>query len=157
MKHTSYVVGFLFSPSMLEVALIRKNKPEWQRGSLNGIGGKVEDEETPEQAMRREFSEEADYAGGHSLAWKHFCSMSGINNDGSSFGIDFFYAVGEPNRIASKEEEEIHVFYSPEICSGDYKTVGNVPWLVALARDFGVGVHPPSHVEVSYSLKKQST
>jgi hypothetical protein len=37
-----YVCGFMFANDFTEVALIRKNKPEWQRGKLNGIGGKVE-------------------------------------------------------------------------------------------------------------------
>lgn len=65
---THYVVGFLFMPDIpsrhnpyqsWEVALIRKSRPDWQRGLLNGIGGKIEDGETPFDAMRREFKEEA--------------------------------------------------------------------------------------------------
>jgi hypothetical protein len=35
----TYVVGFLFSPSGAEVVLIRKARPSWQSGLLNGIGG----------------------------------------------------------------------------------------------------------------------
>ena len=59
-----YVAGFLYQPmgKMGErewhVALVNKNKPEWQAGLWNGIGGKIEEGETPEEAMRREFSEE---------------------------------------------------------------------------------------------------
>jgi hypothetical protein len=34
------VAGFLFRNNDTEVALIRKNKPDWQKGKLNGIGGK---------------------------------------------------------------------------------------------------------------------
>jgi 8-oxo-dGTP diphosphatase len=37
-----YVLGFMFSSDHSEVALIRKRKPEWQRGKLNGIGGKCD-------------------------------------------------------------------------------------------------------------------
>ena len=37
---TKYVVGFMFSPDKQFVALIRKNRPEWQAGKLNGIAGK---------------------------------------------------------------------------------------------------------------------
>ena len=62
-----YVAGFLFSPSMNSVVLIQKNKPEWQAGKLNGVGGKVEAGETPEQAMTREFEEEA---GAHVEGWR---------------------------------------------------------------------------------------
>ncbi len=54
-----YVAGFYFSECGERVALIRKLKPEWQRGWLNGIGGKVEPGESPLSAMVREFEEEA--------------------------------------------------------------------------------------------------
>lgn len=53
-----YVVGFMFSEDRQFVALIRKNRPEWQAGKLNGIGGKIEEGETPIEAMVREFREE---------------------------------------------------------------------------------------------------
>jgi 8-oxo-dGTP diphosphatase len=54
----NYVVGFMFSKDKQFVALIRKNRPAWQAGKLNGIGGKVEDGEMPREAMSREFEEE---------------------------------------------------------------------------------------------------
>jgi 8-oxo-dGTP diphosphatase len=55
-----YVVGFLFNESLDQIALIRKEKPDWQRGKINGIGGKIEENESPEQAMRREFKKKLD-------------------------------------------------------------------------------------------------
>lgn len=57
---TRYCLGFLFSeaPEYRSVCLIRKTKPEWQRGKLNGVGGKIKDGELPLVAMRREFMEE---------------------------------------------------------------------------------------------------
>lgn len=55
---TRYVVGFLLN-SNGQVALIRKNRPEWQKGKLNGVGGHIQDGEFPSSAMRREFDEEA--------------------------------------------------------------------------------------------------
>lgn len=54
-----YVVGYCFSPDFDAVALIEKIKPTWQKGKLNGIGGKIEPGEAPVEAMRREFGEEA--------------------------------------------------------------------------------------------------
>ena len=53
-----YVAGFCFSECGGRVALIRKLKPEWQRGLLNGIGGKMEPGESLHSAMVREFEEE---------------------------------------------------------------------------------------------------
>ncbi len=62
------VLGFLFSEKETRVALIQKQKPEWQKGYLNGIGGKVETQEEPYKAMTREFQEET---GLLFKEWKH--------------------------------------------------------------------------------------
>jgi 8-oxo-dGTP diphosphatase len=67
-----YVVGFAFDGALRyysHVLLIQKNKPDWQRGKYNGVGGKIDHEapdlpsgvrrlETPIEAMVREFFEE---------------------------------------------------------------------------------------------------
>lgn len=53
-----YVCGFMFSPTLTQVVLIEKKKPSWQKGLLNGVGGKVEPREEPSYAMAREFKEE---------------------------------------------------------------------------------------------------
>jgi len=89
MKPQKYVVGFFFDKSMSNIALIRKQKPQWQAGLLNGIGGKVEDSELPKVAMWREFKEEAGLNTSQ-LTWVNFCTMSGVNNDGSAFEVEFF-------------------------------------------------------------------
>ena len=34
-----WVVGFIFNSDMDHVLLINKNRPDWQIGFLNGIGG----------------------------------------------------------------------------------------------------------------------
>lgn len=55
----NYVVGYAFRADYGAVALIEKRKPAWQAGKLNGIGGKIEPDESPAGAMSREFAEEA--------------------------------------------------------------------------------------------------
>lgn len=53
-----YCLGFAFTVDG-SVALIRKAKPEWQAGKLNGVGGKIEEfDPSPVHAMTREFMEE---------------------------------------------------------------------------------------------------
>lgn len=44
--------------------LVLKNKPAWQRGRLNLVGGKIEAGETPAQAALRELEEEAGFIPG---------------------------------------------------------------------------------------------
>lgn len=144
-----YVVGFMFDKSMDEIALIRKNKPEWQAGLLNGLGGKIEANESALFAMRREFFEESGMAT-EVDRWKNFCSMSGKNNDSERFEIEFFYARGMLLELESKESEKIEIHRTYRICGGAEKTIGNLPWLVAAAVDFGIGVHPPFKIIAHY-------
>jgi 8-oxo-dGTP diphosphatase len=53
-----YSLGFAFNTELTKVILITKNKPAWQAGKLNGIGGKLEVKETLDECMAREFYEE---------------------------------------------------------------------------------------------------
>lgn len=88
-----YVVGYLFDFSN-NVVLIRKTKPAWQAGKMNGIGGKVEPGENALQAMIREFKEET---GADFTDWEKFIELSeegyklhsyrGITNDVHYLGI----------------------------------------------------------------------
>lgn len=54
----NYVVGFILSKDKREIVLMEKQKPQWQKGKFNGIGGKANESEHPYDAMRREFKEE---------------------------------------------------------------------------------------------------
>jgi 8-oxo-dGTP diphosphatase len=54
----NYCLGFVVDPSGERVLLMEKRRPSWQAGRLNGIGGKVEGEETGVEAMVRECQEE---------------------------------------------------------------------------------------------------
>lgn len=54
-----YALGFMFDDRQHhKVLLIEKSSPEWQAGKLNGVGGKIEPNETAVEAMVREFFEE---------------------------------------------------------------------------------------------------
>jgi len=57
-----YVVGFAFSGDLTRVLLVKKLHPEWQKGYWNGVGGHIEVNETPHEAMVREFQEETGLA-----------------------------------------------------------------------------------------------
>jgi len=58
MKPSLYCLGFCFDADRHNVVLIRKLRPPRHRGLLNGVGGKVNDNERPVHAMKREFLEE---------------------------------------------------------------------------------------------------
>lgn len=121
-----YVVGFLFHPQRQAVALIRKNKPEWQKGLLNGVGGKIEPGENPVEAMTREFTEEA----GITLTrWRLFRT----EKFSSGTVVHFFSAVSrlsEWDSIKSKTDEEI-VLWRGDI--RDEQLIYNLRYLIPMA------------------------
>lgn len=125
----NYVVGFMFSEDMRMVALIRKSKPAWQRGLLNGIGGKIEEGETPEFAMMREFCEETG-ATTHPGDWRHYCRMKGPD-----WCVEFFCSKGPLEVLRSMEEEPIEFRLIRSIPLRPFGMVENLAWLIAAAID----------------------
>lgn len=120
----NYVVGFLFDEDYEEVVLIRKNRPDWQAGLLNGVGGKIEEGEDPEEAMRREFEEEA---GKDHKKWDLFSHLS---VKGTDIDLWFFSGVGIEN-VETQTDEEIEI---REVDNIRYlETIPNLDWLVPMA------------------------
>ena len=121
---TNYVAGFLFSTSGKQVALIQKTKPDWQKGKLNGIGGKIEEGETPLEAIRREFQEET---GANVMEWRQFVEMRWRDAV-----IHFFVAHGDHGLTSITEE--IVGWYDVDFLF-NAPTLPNLRWLVPMALD----------------------
>lgn len=71
---TEMVLGFIFNYVQDQVALLRKNRPAWQAGHLNGVGGHIEPDEMPVDAMVREAREKVGLETSAS-AWHLFARM----------------------------------------------------------------------------------
>jgi 8-oxo-dGTP pyrophosphatase MutT (NUDIX family) len=100
-----YVVSFLFQPDYKKVWLIQKEKPEWQKGYLNGIGGKVEPGESFKEAALRELKEEA----GLELDLE-YSAYDKFVNVGSMEGRDFkvgIFAGTTYKTLKTMETEEV--------------------------------------------------
>lgn len=134
-----YVAGFCFSEDGEQVALIRKLNPEWQRGLLNGIGGKVEPGESPHDAMLREFEEET---GARVEGWRSFCTATTEEDR-----LYFFTVRGDLDALHSAEDEEVVTVAVDEIPT--LNAIPNLRWLIPLALDKGnLGAHldyAPTH------------
>jgi 8-oxo-dGTP pyrophosphatase MutT (NUDIX family) len=126
-----YVCGFLFGNFLDEVMLIRKTKPEWQAGKVNGIGGKVNPYEKPVGAMRREFDEEAGIYFGQ---WRPFCRLRG-GDWGNEWKVDFFYGVHPTGDLSSLVKQPIcdegTIVVEP-IAHNQYR-IPNLAWLIPMA------------------------
>jgi 8-oxo-dGTP diphosphatase len=121
----SYVVGFAFSKDMKHILLLKKLRPEWQKDSLNGMGGKIEDGELPMEAMYRECMEET----GLSLAWQHRGVMSGINGDKKPFECHIFYAYSDSIwDFEQKEDEPLKIYDIEDL--HDKKMIKNLHFLI---------------------------
>ena len=122
-----YVLGFLFSPDLKYVALIRKVRPEWQSGCLNGIGGKIElYDDLPMAAMIREFEEET---GLKFTAWNEFSIMKGTGWEVYCYrGV--YDDLAELRTVTDEEVEIIEVAKLSE-----NKVLSNLHWLIPMATD----------------------
>jgi len=127
---TQYVVGFFFSVDYQHVVLIEKLKPAWQKGKLNGVGGKIEPGETPEQAMQREFREEA---GLDVVTWRKFCVLKWRGGE-----VHFFTATGDVYRVYSATEEIIRRIKVEHL--EVFQIIPNLRWLVPMAADGNIGM-----------------
>lgn len=123
---TAYVAGFLFDHE--RVALIRKSRPQWQAGRLNGIGGHIEPGETAHAAMVREFEEEA---GARIEQWDHFATVDG------EWGSVAFFRADVPDLLVTVtattiDEGQIEIHDLVDFPRPD--CLPNLSWLIPLAR-----------------------
>lgn len=121
-----YVAGFVFRDD--KVLLVRKNRPHWQAGYLNGIGGEIQHGELSYNAMLREYKEET----GRELAgWNLFCI-----EEGPGYEV-YFYRLTLPNGFLW--EPPAHNDVGEELTWQPRRPkepfIGNLHWLLPLAED----------------------
>lgn len=131
----TYVLGFLFDAQYKRVVLIKKTKPQWQAGLMNGVGGKIEVDETPVHAMVREFGEETAMLT-HKEEWIEFLTLTC-----PKARIYCFYAVAEWDitHVSSPTEEQVFVMPVNLMADSSCHVLPNVPWMVAMAQSFARG------------------
>jgi 8-oxo-dGTP diphosphatase len=120
-----YVCGFLFSPDRARVLLIRKNRPAWQTGKLNGVGGKIEAfDPNPLAAIRREFREEA----GLDIAeWQEILTLSAAD-----WHTHFYRAFGDIDSARAITDEKLEIHPTREL---PRETIPNLHWMIPLMLD----------------------
>lgn len=148
-----WVVGFQFDDDARQVVLVRKNRPEWQAGRLNGVGGKVEPSDITavaterrgslldgdsadvvtavlRHAMVREFEEETG-APTKPDDWHHFADL--VWEEGIVHFLRSFSTLNL-ERVHTVTDEAIETWDVPAIgYVGDGSITPNLRWLVPLA------------------------
>ena len=127
-RNKRYVVGFLFSEDEQNVALLRKDSPEWQAGKLNGMGGHVEEGESFDDAMAREGYEES----GQRPIWEVFAVLEGEDWTMHCYKAtdnDAWLDISAFNDVGEKFE------YCPvhAVAAGKLITIPNLKWLIPMA------------------------
>lgn len=142
MDNKNYVLGFAFND--YQVLLIEKQKPAWQKGLYNGLGGHIEKDETPIAAMVREFKEECGIDTNES-DWELYAEMKGDDWDCKCFRALNTFALCDAKKTTSEEPKTFHCMGIEEV-----PTISNVPALIFLARD----IHNPTITTLDYTTKK---
>lgn len=141
---TKYVAGFVVCREAGRMALIRKARPAWQRGKLNGIGGHVEEQDKSTlAAMRREFAEET--GGSEQWDWRHFLLL-----EGADWMVYFFVALVDEAFLLSLRgtiDEALEVHDIGNVLSEGFDIIPNLRWIIPMALDkdqvYG-HIHDPS-------------
>lgn len=127
-----------------QVLLVMKDRPEWQKGFFNLVGGKVEEGEIIEEAAIRELWEETGYTPGK---WSNIDRMGIIEADG-----ELVYCIrievddyNQPNPIPIAGETEVSHWYSWRQVVNDKRLIPSLrivlPFMLTGIYDWKMVVH----------------
>ncbi len=130
-----YTLGFAFNHNRSAVALIKKTRPDWQKGFLNGIGGKLEKDELPIDGIIREFFEET---GKIITNWTFMGALHGpdASDPDSKYIMHVFKTFSELHTLRTTTEEEVVIVDLNRLHRR--KLVHNLDWLIQMLLDDNV-------------------
>jgi len=125
-----YTCGFIFHNDDKNILLIQKQRPKWQTGKLNGIGGKIEPfDKSAVDGWIREVNEEADVDLSQQRKIYNFCRLCGTN-----YSIEFFRThFKDLVNFRSKTDEYIVDIPIKDIHK--YNLISNLTWLIEMAKE----------------------
>lgn len=132
-----FVAGFLIcneyhgDPARSTFLLVRKEKPDWQRGLWNAVGGKLERGELVKNAMAREFVEETGIT--QKLNWDRFCI-----EEGHTYIVHFFRSFLDtiPEVPPENDAGELLAWHDLAGIRSRSDLVGNLHWLIPMSLDW---------------------
>lgn len=123
-----YTLGFLFNQTLTKVLLIHKLKPDWQKGKINGLGGKFEQDEDAFTCIAREVEEESSIRTTPS-EWKKIGELHS-----SKWVVDVMAMIynSDENNAKSMEEQKIDW---RSVDSLPVNIMSNLSWLIPMCKD----------------------
>lgn len=128
----TYTLGFIFDATLENVLLIQKQRPAWQAGKLNGVGGKLEENETLTQCIAREVNEEASLET-QPQDWVSVGKMGNAEWEVHVFTTQYH---GEKDLARSLTDEEVQWHPAQTLPAN---IIPNLSWLVPLCLDHLLG------------------
>lgn len=127
----NYTIGIYFDASFSKVALILKNRPEWQAGKYNFPGGHIEDGETGHKCVAREFFEECG-VNTHHFEWHYIADMFN-KTDGYNVQIFTLFQDASHGELMTNEDQDVDWF---EIIKLPKNIISNLHWLTHFALNY---------------------
>lgn len=124
-----YVIGFCFNKEKDSVVLIEKLRPAFQKGLLNGVGGKIEKNELPIDAMIREFKEETGVIT-NKTDWKKCIVM-----DAPNWKVFVFRNISEDIFVRTKTVTDEKIIKIPTSSIVDHDIIPNLSWMIPMVGD----------------------
>jgi 8-oxo-dGTP diphosphatase len=124
----AFVLALLYSLDHHQVVLMRRTRPSWQAGRVNGLGGRLMPGETAAMAARREVREEC---GVDVAEWREVLVWE-----------DAEYVMhvlrGESERAREARTVEDQEVFLADVNALPNNVIDNLRWLVPLALDADV-------------------
>jgi len=125
-RYMCYVVGFMINSTTRQILFIEKQRPDFQKGKWNGVGGKIEPGEEPVDAMVREFREETS-AVTDPRDWEHTITLKGAD-----FVVYFFRTFVATFPPITQTTDEALGFYFLKSIYEDLPVLDNMRWTLPM-------------------------
>jgi 8-oxo-dGTP diphosphatase len=122
-----FTVGFLFDEDLKNVLLMHKDRPDWQVGKINGIGGKFDIGEESLDCIVREVKEESDL----DTDKDKWVFLGNMYTDMVHLDI-YAYVYGDLSHAKTMTTEKVEAFPVSNLPSN---ILSNLRWLIPMAVD----------------------
>lgn len=123
-----YTLGFVFDEKLERVLLMHKNRPDWQVGKINGLGGKIESGESSKECIAREVEEES----GLKIAKEDWIYLGRLNARDWYVDVFTYIWTGSLSEAKTITDEQIEWF---EVNNLPQNIIPNLGWIIPLVVD----------------------